>query len=122
MQTRSVSRQKRKRKRDEVWEKIGSERGLYRYRSNGMFYANVRRSGKLHTESLRTRDLATAKRLLRDYKARLDRTDPRYGRVSFCTWLEDFYAPTLKGADSTLAGKRRACQAPAVTRHSRRWR
>jgi Site-specific recombinase XerD len=94
-------------KRDEVWEKIKAVTGLYRYKSSGTFFANVRKSGKLHTKSLRTDDLAVAKRKLHGFKAQLDRTDPKFGRVSFCTWLEDFYAPTLKGADSTLVGKRR---------------
>jgi hypothetical protein len=34
MQTRSVNKHARK-KRDEVWEKIKSEKGLYRYKSSG---------------------------------------------------------------------------------------
>jgi integrase len=103
--TQSASKQKRK--RDEVWEKIKGVTGLYRYRSSGTFFANVRKSGKLHTESLHAKDLSTARRLLRDFKARLDRTDAKFGKISFVTWLEQHYWPTLKGSESTLAGKKR---------------
>jgi integrase len=90
-----------------VWQKIKGPTRLYRYRPSGMFFANVRKSGKLYTESLHTKDRAAAKRLLRDFKARLDRTDAKFGKISFLTWLEQHYLPTLRGAESTLAGKLR---------------
>ena len=88
------------------WRKIRSEKGLYQYEPSGVYFGRLRKGGRLHRESLRTRDLATAKRLLRDLKARLERVDARYGNVSFLTWLEQHYLPTLKGSASTLAGKR----------------
>jgi hypothetical protein len=76
---------KPKRKRDKVWEKIKGTTGLYRYKSSRTFFANVRKSGKLHTESLRTKDLATAKRLLRDFKARLDQASGgSFGHIRIC--------------------------------------
>lgn len=52
---------------------------------------------------METKDLALAKRRLRDFVTRIDRTDPRYGKVSFYNWLKDVYLPTLKGSESTLA-------------------
>lgn len=75
-------------KREALWEKIKSVTGLYRYKSSGTYFANVRKSGKLHTESLHTKDRATAKRLLRDFKQKLERTDPKFGKISFADWLE----------------------------------
>jgi len=86
MQQQAQAARKPKRNKDEVWEKIKGTTGLYRYRSSGTFFANVRKSGKLYTESLRTKDRATAKRLLRDFKARLERTDPKFGKVSFANY------------------------------------
>jgi len=104
---RQQQQSKPKSKRDEVWKKIKGVTGLYQYRSSGTFFANVRKSGKLHTESLHTKDGQTARRLLRDFKARLDRTDARFGKISFVDWLEQHYQPALKGAESTLTGKAR---------------
>jgi integrase len=102
-------------KRDKLWAKIAGVTGLYRYRPSGTFFANFRKSGKLYTESLHTKDRATAKRLLRDFKARLDRTDPKFGKISFVDWLEQHYRPTLKGAESTLAGKDRIIERVKAT-------
>ena len=46
------------------WEKIKSERGLYRFRASGVFFANFRRGGRHYRESLHVTDLALAKRKL----------------------------------------------------------
>jgi integrase len=81
--------------------------GLYLYQPSGTYHAIVRRRGKLYRESLKTTDLAFAKRKLDDLKRRLDRTEPRFGRMSLVTWLEDGYAPTLRGSERTLREKQR---------------
>jgi integrase len=81
--------------------------GLYQYKPSGTYHAIVRRRGKLYRESLKTTDLAFAKRKLDEFKRRLDRTEPRYGRMTLVTWLEEGYAPTLRGSPKTLAEKQR---------------
>ncbi len=54
-------------KRDQKgqWIRVGP--CLYRYRSSGMYYAVVRRSGKLIRRSLETNTIEVAKRKLRDF-------------------------------------------------------
>jgi integrase len=88
-----------------VWRKVPRTVGLYEFLSSNTYFAHLRRGNKLYRESLKTKDLALAKRKLRDFVMRIDRTDPRYGKISFYCWLKDFYYPTLKGSESTLADK-----------------
>src|SRR5262245_35115569 len=76
----------------------------------------VRKNGRLHNESLRTTDRSLAKRRLAALKERLDRTDPKYGKISFLKWLEDIYMPTLRVSAGTLADKQRI-----VNRIKRTW-
>ena len=63
--------------------------GLYEWLPSGTYFANVWSHGKVYRESLVTKDLAIAKRKLRDHRARLDRTNPRYGKISLVKWLEE---------------------------------
>lgn len=100
------SKEKQQSKFEQQWEKIKSEKGLYRYKRSGVFFANVRRGGGHYRESLHCTDLALAKRKLHDLKARVDRTDPRYGKISLVNWLKVYFS-TLKGAESTLSDKQR---------------
>jgi len=101
------SKAKSKSQWETKWRKINGVAGLYQYRPSGTYFAWVRKSGKLYQESLDTRDLALAKRALHALKERLDRTDPRYGKVTLVGWLEEHYFPTLRGAENTLADKQR---------------
>ena len=59
---------------------------------SGCYYANIRRQGKLIRQSLKTTDLALAKRYLRDKLPKLDRLKAGGGRLTFgdvCSqWLE----------------------------------
>jgi integrase len=106
MQSRSKKQQHPKTK--PVWRKVSKRiTGLFQYVPSGTFYAYVSRRGKLYRESLQTKDLAFAKRKLAEFKRRLDRTEPRFGRITLAAWLEENYLPTLRGSESTLAGKRR---------------
>jgi len=89
------------------WHKVKRVSGLYQYVPSGVYHARVRHGGKLHRESLETKDLAFAKRKLRDFKDRLERTDPRLGKTTLIAWLEKVYAPTLKGAPGALKAKQR---------------
>jgi len=47
-----------------------------------VYHARVGHGGKLYRESLKVKDLALAKRKLRDFKDRLERTDPRLGKIA----------------------------------------
>jgi integrase len=99
---------KRKEEKTRQWVKVSKRiSGLYLYQPSGTYHAIVRRRGKLYRESLKTTDLAFAKRKLDELKRRLDRTEPRFGRVSLVAWLEDGYAPTLRGSERTLEEKQR---------------
>jgi integrase len=102
--------------KDSHWRKVPRTVGLYEYIPSGTYFAHLRRGNKLHRESLETKDLAFAKRKLRDFVMRIDRTDPRWGKVSFYSWLKDVYFPTLKGSANTLADKWRI-----VERVKRTW-
>jgi len=95
------SRPKRK------WLKVSKRiPGLYQYVPSGVYHARVRHGGKLYRESLKSKDLAFAKRKLADFKQRLERTDPRYSKIPLAAWL-DIYAGTLKGAAGAIAAKLR---------------
>src|SRR5262245_12819173 len=96
-----------KRKRESPWRKVPRTQGLYEWLASGTFFANVKSGGRIHRESLHTTDLAVAKRKLRDFKARLDRTDPKFGKISLVEWLEQIYFPTLRGSETVLADKQR---------------
>ncbi len=74
---------------------------LYRYRNNGVYYAVLRRDGKLIRRSLKTDRLEVAKRLLRDFMAELENSAPDAHNVRFDTYLEDFLAGRT-GAPKTL--------------------
>jgi integrase len=89
------------------WLKVSKRiPGLYLYRPSGVYHARVRHSGKLYRESLETKDATFAKRKLSAFKQRLERTDPRYRKITLAAWL-DVYAGTLSGAKGAIAAKRR---------------
>jgi integrase len=93
-----------------VWRKIPRSIGLYEYTPNGTYHARIKHGGRVHKESLKTKDFAFAKRRLADLRQRLERTDSRYGKVSLVEWLEKHYWPTLKGSPRTVAEKWRIIQ------------
>ena len=55
---------------------------LYRNPSSRAYYALVKVKGKQHKRSLKTTDLAEAKRKLRDYRAEVEVTTPGAGKVT----------------------------------------
>jgi integrase len=108
MQSDSRSTRAKRKEETSKWAKVSKRiSGLYQYKPSGVYHAFVRRRGKLYRESLRTTDLAFAKRKLDELKRRLDRTEPKFGRVTLVTWLEEHYAPTLRGSPRTLREKQR---------------
>jgi integrase len=105
------SKQQTKQKsKQSKWRKVPNTTGLYQYVPSGTYFANVRRGNRGIRESLKTKDLAIAKRLLRDFVDRLDRCDWRAGKMTLVDWLTKHYFPTLKGAEGTLSDKWRIIQ------------
>jgi len=121
MQLQRGSKQQQQPKKKPVWRKVSKRlTGLFEYVPSGTFYAYVSRRGRLYRESLQTKDLAFAKRKLAEFKRRLDRTEPKWGKITLVAWLEQHYLPTLKGSESTLAGKRRIIERVKRTWHAAR--
>jgi hypothetical protein len=107
MQSHRHSKQQQSKKKP-IWRKVGKRiTGLFQYVPSGTFYAYLSRRGRLYRESLQTKDIALAKRKLAEFKRRLDRTEPRWGRVTLVAWLEQNYFPTLRGSPDALKAKQR---------------
>lgn len=79
---------------------------LYRYTSNGIYYAVVRHSGKLIRKSLETSDRALAKRRLSDFRRDMDRVDHRVGSPTLAALCERYLAICSNQAPKTLRRKR----------------
>lgn len=62
------------------FEKVGE--CLYRYSSNGAYYALLKHHGKQKRNSLEATDKAHAKRRLADLRQGLSRVDPAVGRIT----------------------------------------
>ncbi|MDF1742019.1 MAG: tyrosine-type recombinase/integrase [Verrucomicrobiales bacterium] len=72
---------------------------------NDRYYAFIRHNGKLTKKSLKTDNLAEAKRLLRDERDKLERVDPGAGRITLAA-LCDSYLEGLKQAPKTMEQKK----------------
>ncbi|MFT5467530.1 MAG: integrase [Verrucomicrobiales bacterium] len=86
------------------FEKVGE--CLYRYRSNGIYYAVVRHQGKLIWKSLGTAQRSLANRKLADYRNKLSRTDVSAGKITLEALCAD-YLKSLSQAPRTLTEKGR---------------
>lgn len=84
------------------FEKVGE--CLYRYSSNGVYYAVVRHEGKLIRRSLQTDDSKLAKRSLADFKKSLSQVDSSLGKMTVAELLKKFQA-TLKTLDDNTIQK-----------------
>jgi integrase len=108
MQSQTIpndGRSPQKNKAEKKWRKVRP--GLYRSLATGTYRTCVRFQGRLYRENLRTKDLQFAKRLLVDFRRRLERTDAKFGRITLAAWLQDVYFPTLRGSVGTLKAKQR---------------
>ena len=76
-----------------AFQKIGE--CLYRYSSNGVYYARFESSGKEIRRSLRTTDRASAQRALAWLKQERDEIDPAQGKVTIAE-LCDRYSATVQ--------------------------
>jgi hypothetical protein len=72
------------------FEKVGE--CLYRYSSNGVYYALLKHHGKQKRNSLETTDKALAKRKLADLRQGLSRVDPAVGRITLQELCDRFLA------------------------------
>ena len=108
MQTHRGSTKRSKAK--SKWQKVRGITGLRRYLPSGMYFAWVKVRSELHRESLKVTDLDLAKRKLRAKIEQWDRTAARVGKISLVHWLEKHYCPTLRGAETTVADKKRIIQ------------
>ena len=69
---------------------------LYRYSSNGIYYAVFRDKSKLKWKSLKTTDRALAKRRLTEVVEQARRIDPTASKMSLSKLLE-LYETQIKG-------------------------
>src|SRR5262252_3598030 len=76
-----------------VFQKVGE--CLYRYSSNGVYYARFENSGKEIRRSLRTTDRASAQRALAWLKQEREQVDPAQGKLTLAE-LCDHYAATIQ--------------------------
>jgi integrase len=86
-----------------AFEKVGE--CLYRYSSNGIYYAVLRHSGKLIRRSLETTDKVLARRKLADFRRDIGRMDPSAGRVALSTLSQRYLATCTNQAAKTLRRK-----------------
>jgi integrase len=87
------------------FRKVGQN--LYRYTSNGIYYAVFRDKGKLKWKSLKTPDKEMAKRRLQDEVDKARRVDPNASRMSLSRLLE-LYAENLKTLDTGTIATRKS--------------
>lgn len=85
------------------FEKVGE--CLYRYSSNGIYYAVMRHSGKVIRRSLETSDKAYAKRRLAEFKRDLGRTAPGAGRVTLSSLCDRYLTTCSNQAAKTVRRK-----------------
>jgi hypothetical protein len=75
------------------FQKVGE--CLYRYSSNGVYYARFESSGKEIRRSLRTTDRASAQRALAWLKQEREQVDPAQGKLTLGE-LCDRYSATIQ--------------------------
>jgi hypothetical protein len=83
---------------------------LYRNPSSGTYYALVKVRGKQHKQSLKTVELAEAKRKLRDFRTELEQTTPKSGKptireicLKYLLTMRDQSASTQQNKEIMLA-------------------
>ena len=88
-------------KRDQkgVWKKVAP--CLYQYQNNSVYYAVVRRAGKLIRKSLEVTEKEHAKRKLREYLNELENSAPDEHRVRLDDYMKEFLEGKT-GAPKTL--------------------
>jgi integrase len=85
------------------FEKVGE--CLYRNPSSGTYFARVKLRGKEIKRTLETKNLPVARRKLKDFKAKLERTDPAAGRITLKELADRFEKTIQHFAADTIANK-----------------
>ncbi len=75
---------------------------LYRYSSNGVYYALVKIEGKQKKQSLETTDKPTAKRKLADFRRNLGMVDASQGRMTLRELCKRYVATIQNQATTTI--------------------
>lgn len=78
---------------------------LYRYSSNGVYYALVKHEGKQKRQSLKTTEKATAKRKLADLQRDLGKVDSSQGKVTLRELCDRYLATIASQAPDTVSLK-----------------
>ncbi|MEO6750529.1 MAG: tyrosine-type recombinase/integrase [Chthoniobacteraceae bacterium] len=86
-------------------EKVGE--CLYRYSSNGVYYALVKSGGKQKKRSLETTDQKVAKRKLGDFKRELGSVDLSAGKVTLRELCDRYMATVQNQKRATVSRKKR---------------
>jgi len=89
---------------------------LYRYSSNGVYYARFESGGKEIRQSLRTTDRATARRLLSSLREERAQIDPNQGKVTVSELADRYLQTTQHQKPKTIERK-----ALIVRRIKERW-
>src|SRR5260370_25158898 len=96
-----------------VVQKVGE--CLYRYSSNGVYYARIRVDGKEIKRSLGTADRDLAKRKLADFKDEQRQIDRSQGKLTLAE-LCDRYLKTIQHQKPKTI-ERKTCIAARIKRH-----
>jgi integrase len=92
------------------FEKVRGLECLYRYSSNGVYYARLKSHGKEIRQSLKTTDKEIAKRALAKLQGDQAKIDPSAGKITLAA-LCDRYLPTVQHrAAKTVAQKTYICE------------
>jgi integrase len=78
---------------------------LYRYSSNDVYYARIKKGRKESMRSLRTTDRALAQRRLRDLRDEQQQVDPSRGNLTLAQLCDRWLATRQNAKPKTLEGK-----------------
>ena len=87
-----------------AFSKVGEN--LYRYSSNGVYYARYRNKGKEIQHSLNTTDREFAKRLLKEEMRKINKVDPSLGKMTLEELLRLYDDGLTRYAPKTAATRR----------------
>ena len=91
------------RTRQSVFQKVGE--CLYRYSSNGVYYARFESGGKEIRRSLRTTDRASAQRALAWLKQEQEQVDPAQGKITLAKLCDRYLATVQHQKPKTIERK-----------------
>src|SRR5215469_9780858 len=87
-----------------AFQKVGE--CLYRYSSNGVYYARFESGGKEIRRSLRTTDRASAQRALAWLRQERDQVDPALGKLTVAELCDRYTATIQHQKPKTIERKR----------------